>query len=239
MENPLLNPSHPYYILREVVGRTLVSQFHGIHYRKMVSDEGELSLKIWFNHWYMTSIIFTFHEAIDAHFETGLPDLFDLNKELCSVEMNLKDRLKLIRTYICACNELIEKYGLLCIYASRLEKKFQGSGITFKATYDITGIVATYILYIDIPKIGICSFDMANKFMLFSMEPHIPRRIFGIHIRPEEISLWRKVQNSTIENLYYTIIGDFENDTKEDIYQIMEKAMDLAYMEYQQRQKID
>lgn len=238
MEKQLLNPEHPhhpYYVLREVVGRTLVSTFYGIHYTKFKSEEGELSLRICFNHWYLTNIIFTFNERIDAYFETGLPDLLDLNKELCPSSMSLKDKLKLITTYVCACNELIEKYGLLCKYASQLEDKFKGSGIIFTPVYDLSSIIATYILYVKIPKIGICSFDIANKFMLFSMEPHIPRRVFGIHVKPEEMSLWRRVQNSQVENLHYTIIGNFEIDSKGHIYGIIENAIETAYIESQQR----
>lgn len=233
MELSVLNPSHPYYIQREVVGRFLVSNFIGINYRKIVSDEGELSLKIWFNHWHMTSIVFTFKDAIDSVFETGLPDLFDMDKELCHKDMNLKTRLELIKSYVCACNELIERFGLLCVYASRLEEKFKGTGIKCKPTYDLTGMIACYILYIEIPKIGVCSFDVANRFMLFSMEPHIPRNVFGIYCKPGDENKWNKVRNSKVPNLYYTIIADFQLQTKEDIYGIIENAIDCAiqYME--------
>jgi hypothetical protein len=228
MELSVTNPSHPFYVQREVVGRFLVSNFSGIQYRKLVNEEGGLSLRIWFNHWHMTSIIFTFHEAIDAYFETGLPDLIDLDKELCAKDMNLKTRLELIKSYMCACNELIERFGLLCIYGARLETKFQGMGIKIKPTYDLTGMIACYILYIEIPKIGICSFDVANRFMLFSMEPHIPRSVFGIYDKPEDKDKWNKVRNSVVPNLYYTMIGDFQIHTKDMIYETIEKAIENA-----------
>lgn len=228
MELSVTNPRHPFYVQREVVGRFLVSNFSGIQYRKLVNEEGSLSLRIWFNHWHMTSIIFTFHEAIDAYFETGLPDLIDLDKELCAKDMNLKTRLELIKSYMCACNELIERFGLLCVYGTRLETKFQGMGIKIKPTYDLTGMIACYILYIEIPKIGICSFDIANRFMLFSMEPHIPRSVFGIFDKPEDMDQWHKVRNSKVPNLYYTIIADFQVDTKEMIYETIEKSIENA-----------
>lgn len=228
MELSVTNPRHPFYVQREVVGRFLVSNFSGIQYRKLINEDGDLSLRIWFNHWHMTSLIFIFHEAIDSYFETGLPDLIDLEKELCEADMNLKTRLELIKSYMCACNELIDKFGLLCIYGSRLEEKFKGMGLTIKQTYDLTGMISCYILYINIPKIGICSFDIANRFMLFSMEPHIPRSVFGIYDKPEDKDKWNKVQNSKVPNLYYTMIGDFKINTKEQIYTQIDRAIDNA-----------
>lgn len=228
MEIAVTNPRHPFYVQREVVGRFLVSHFSGIQYRKFVNEDDGLSLRIWFNHWHMTSIIFTFHEAIDAYFETGLPDLIDLDKELCSADMNLKNRLELIKSYMSACNELIERFGILCVYGTRLEEKFYGMGLKMKPTYDLTGMMACYILYIEIPNIGVCSFDIANRFMLFSMEPHIPRSVFGIHANSEDNDKWNKVRNSVVPNLYYTIIGDFTINTKEMIYATIERGIENA-----------
>lgn len=212
-------------LVRDVVVRRIITTWFDILY-KFETKEDEISLSVKFPHWKNSSIrfIFTF-EGIDSVLDTDLPNLTQATKLLCENSILLKDKLELILHYIQEADHFITKYGIICDYQTRLRERFTEHGYKVYINFNMDYPEPVYLLYIAIPEIGVCSFDIASDLrVLFSIESGMSRKMFGIYDKKEEAHHWRKVPHPKIRDLCYTVLGNIQEGV-DVIYTRIENAL--------------
>jgi hypothetical protein len=223
----------PRMIQRDLILRAFSMAWPKMLFRTTLEDE-KVVLAIRFAHWKgNTSLVFYFlNDEIESVFRTELPDVIDTTKKFIHEKTTVRERLTLVTEFVREADQFVSFYGIAHEICQRLRVKYEPHGYEFGCFFRLDVEECIYMIVIHLPNIGNCSFDITREgALLFTMEPIISKKIFGIHDKKEDSSKWRNLKKKYVNsagymNILYTMVGLLEQVGEEGYYQIIDRALE-------------